>query len=88
LSFLGINAIYRAMVVRMRHNRSQTAQRRSHHALKAQKLAVCECGAPRVSHRACSACGRYRGRVVIDVAAKMAARSARKVKREKSEAQK
>lgn len=76
------------MVVRMRHTRAHTANRRSHHALKAQKLAVCECGAPRVSHRACAACGRYRGRIVVDVAAKMAAKSARKAKRGKSEAQK
>ncbi len=69
------------MVVRMRHNRSQTGQRRSHHALVAQKLAVCECGAPRVSHRACAACGRYRGRVVTDFAAKAAAKSARRAKK-------
>jgi large subunit ribosomal protein L32 len=74
------------MVVRMRHTRAHTANRRSHHALKAQKLAVCECGAPRVSHRACPSCGRYRGRVVVDVAAKAAAKSARKAKRDKSEA--
>ena len=65
------------MVVRMRHTRAHTANRRSHHALVAQKLAVCECGAPRVSHRACAACGRYRGRVVTDFAARAAAKSAR-----------
>ncbi len=78
------------MVVRMRHTRSQTASRRSHHALKAQSLVVCECGAPRVSHRACPACGRYNGRVVIDVAGKLAARQAKAAKKEgaKSEAQK
>ncbi|MGYP001588821974 len=69
------------MVVRMRHTRAHTANRRSHHALVAQKLAVCECGAPRVSHRACAACGRYRGRVVTDFAAKAAAKSARRAKK-------
>ena len=73
------------MVVRMRHTRAHTANRRSHHALVAQKLAVCECGAPRVSHRACASCGRYRGRVVVDVAAKQQARAARRAKRESAQ---
>lgn len=78
------------MVVRMRHNRSQTASRRSHHALKAQKLATCECGAARVSHRACANCGRYRGRIVVDMAKKVQARAAKKAKNEggKSESRK
>jgi len=58
------------MVVRMRHTRAHTANRRSHHALKAQTLAKCECGASRVSHRACPSCGRYRGRVVVDLVKK------------------
>ncbi|MSR70765.1 50S ribosomal protein L32 [Candidatus Kaiserbacteria bacterium] len=76
------------MVVRMRHTRSQTANRRSHHALKAQKLAICECGAPRVSHRACAACGRYRGRVVVDVAGKASVKAAKRSKRDKAQASK
>ncbi len=70
------------MVVRMRHTRAHTANRRSHHALKAQTLATCECGAVRVSHRACASCGRYRGRVVVDVAKKATAKVARKAKKE------
>ena len=69
------------MVVRMRHTRAHTANRRSHHALKAQKLSVCECGAPRVSHRACASCGRYRGRVVVDFAAKASAKASRRAKK-------
>ncbi|OGC87090.1 50S ribosomal protein L32 [Candidatus Adlerbacteria bacterium RIFCSPLOWO2_01_FULL_54_16] len=69
------------MVVRMRHTRGHTANRRSHHALKASSLAVCECGAPRVSHRACRACGRYRGRVIVDLAGKAAAKAAKKAKK-------
>jgi len=78
------------MVVRMRHTRSQTGNRRSHHALTSRALAVCECGAPRVSHRACPSCGRYRGRVVVDLAKKAQARAAKRTKREgdKTEAQK
>lgn len=70
------------MVVRMRHTRAHTANRRSHHALKAQTIATCECGAVRVSHRACASCGRYRGRVVVDVAAKAQAKTAKKAKKE------
>ncbi len=74
----------------MRHTRAHTANRRSHHALKAQKLATCECGAARVSHRACASCGRYRGRVVVDLAAKQQAKAAKRSKKEgnKAEAQK
>lgn len=80
------------MVVRMRHTRAHTANRRSHHALKSKTLATCECGSPRVSHRACPSCGRYRGRVVVDVASKAQAKAKKREQRakeaEKSEAQK
>lgn len=84
--FSGQYAIYRAMVVRMRHTHGHTANRRSHHALKAKTLATCECGAPRVSHRACATCGRYRGRVVVDLAKKAQVRAAKKEKRAKAQA--
>ena len=76
------------MVVRMRHTRGHTANRRSHHALKGGALAACECGAARVSHRACPSCGRYRGRVVVDVAGKAQAKAGRRAKREKAQVQK
>jgi large subunit ribosomal protein L32 len=57
------------MVVRMRHTRAHTANRRSHHRLTAPRLAKCaDCGAMHVPHRVCMSCGKYRGRVVIDVA--------------------
>ncbi|QQG37815.1 MAG: 50S ribosomal protein L32 [Candidatus Kaiserbacteria bacterium] len=72
------------MVVRMRRNRSETAKRRSHHALKAQKLATCECGALRIPHRACPECGKYNGRVVIDVVARTK-REQRRAKRRQAE---
>ena len=68
------------MVVRMRRNRSQTGQRRSHHALAATRVARCECGALRRPHIACAECGKYNGRVVIDVVER-AKREARRTKR-------
>jgi large subunit ribosomal protein L32 len=68
----------------MRVNRSKTGKRRSHHAISGQRLATCECGALRVSHRACPNCGKYNGRVVIDVVAR-AQRVARRTKRKQTE---
>ena len=59
------------MVVRMRHTRAHTRNRRSHHALVGKSFSKCtECGAQHLSHHVCMACGKYRGRVVIDVLAK------------------
>ena len=72
------------MVVRMRRNRSETAKRRSHHALTPVQTTKCECGALRLSHRACPDCGKYKGRVVIDVFAR-ATREARRTKRREKE---
>ena len=72
------------MVVRMRRNRSQTAMRRSNHAISGQRLAKCECGAARLSHRACPQCGKYNGKIVIDIVA-AAKRAARRQKRKQTE---
>lgn len=59
------------MVNHMRHNRSRVGMTRSHHALTAKGLSVCpDCKAKRISHRACTNCGKYNGRVVLDVLAK------------------
>ena len=56
----------------MRHTKGHTANRRSHHALKAKVLSTCtNCGAKRLSHTVCEQCGFYRGRKVIDVVAKV-----------------
>lgn len=77
------------MVVRMRHNRSQSAQRRSHHALKAPALSVCKnCGASHRPHNMCQECGFYNGKMVVDMAAQKAARQARlEAKRERMQLQ-
>lgn len=79
IAFLGISAIVLGtMVIRMRHNRSQTKQRRSHHALKAAPLSVCaHCGAKHRPHHMCLECGYYNGRQVIDLEKAKAERAAR-----------
>ena len=56
------------MVVHMRHTRSHTANRRSHHALKVARFVACkDCGTKHLMHRVCMKCGKYRGRVVVDI---------------------
>lgn len=72
------------MVIRMRHTKGHTGNRRSHHALKAPALSVCtNCGAHHRPHHMCLECGFYKGRQVIDLAAKKQARNERlKAKRE------
>lgn len=72
------------MVVRMRLNRSQSGKRRSHHALTGVRTSKCDCGALRISHRACPECGKYNGHVVIDVVAR-AKRESRRAKRRQTE---
>lgn len=58
------------MTVRMRHTKGHTANRRSHHALTEARFSVCaDCGASHIRHQACPSCGKYRGRVVIDMKA-------------------
>jgi len=64
------------MSVRMRHTRAHTGNRRAHHALTSVTLSKCSnCGALRRPHTVCLACGTYRGRIVVDVAAKVAKRA-------------
>ena len=66
------------MVIRMRHTRSHTANRRAHHALTAPTLATCKnCGAQHRPHHMCLNCGFYNGKMVVDLASKKKAREAR-----------
>jgi len=56
------------MVIRMRHTRAHTGNRRSHHALKANTIVTDEkTGNSHLRHRASTDTGMYRGRQVIDV---------------------
>lgn len=68
------------MVIRMRSTHSHTGNRRSHHAIAADRTSKCVCGALRQPHKACPECGMYNGRVVVDVVAK-AERAAKRAKR-------
>lgn len=52
----------------MRHTRAHTKNRRSHHALKSTNVGTCDsCGSYKEMHKVCTDCGKYRGRVIIDV---------------------
>lgn len=54
----------------MRANRAHRDNRRSHHALTNVRLSKCaDCGTMHLRHVACENCGKYRGRMVIDVQA-------------------
>ena len=74
------------MVVRMRHTKSHTANRRSHHALEATSFAKCEnCQGLKRRHNVCPACGFYRGKKVLDLV-KKAEKKQKKAKAKKAEA--
>lgn len=67
------------MVVRMRHTRSHTGNRRSHHALKALVYTTCSnCGQKKETHIVCKHCGYYNGRKVLDVVKKVEKKQAKK----------
>lgn len=65
------------MVVRMRHTRAHTANRRSHHALKSPALTTEKSGEKRLRHRA-SLSGMYKGKLVKGDPVKKAKKKAKK----------
>lgn len=65
------------MVVRMRHTRSHTKNRRSHHALTKPTVSKDEAGNPHLRHRMSATTGMYRGRKVIDLTAKLDKKAAK-----------
>jgi ribosomal protein L32 len=63
------------MVVRMRHTRSHTGNRRSHHALEKPTLSKDKAGNFHMRHRLSSTTGMYRDRKVVDLSAKLEKRA-------------
>jgi len=58
-------------VPKKRRTPSSKGNRRSHHALDKIKVNKCpKCGEPIQPHRACSACGAYKGREAIKIKSK------------------
>jgi len=69
----------------MRHTKSHTANRRSHHALVATSLVSCErCSALKKRHTVCASCGFYREKKVLDLVKKTEKRQAKAKAKEKS----
>lgn len=66
------------MVVRMRHTRSHTKNRRSHHALSNPALTQDAEGLKHLKHHMNPTTGKYKGRVVVDMIAKSAKKTAKK----------
>ena len=50
-----------------RHSKARRDKRRAHDALERPASSTCpNCGEAKLPHRACSNCGQYRGRQVIE----------------------
>jgi len=67
----------------MRHTRSHTKNRRSHHKLEKPTLSKNEKGVSHIRHRASAVTGTYRGKGVVDIEAAIV----RKAERQKKKAE-
>ena len=74
------------MVVRMRHTKSHTANRRSHHAIEATSFAKCgNCSELKRRHMVCPSCGFYRGKKVLDLIKKVEKKQKKAKAKEKAQ---
>ena len=86
--FLIISILIPTMTVRMRHTRSHTRNRRSHHALGMPRLSTCpKCSALHLRHKMCTNCGTYRGREVVDVMKRIVKKAEKMKNQSESQAQ-
>ena len=57
-------------VPKKKTSQARRNRRRAHDAIKGPTLITCpNCGEPRVPHRVCTECGKYKGRTVVAVEA-------------------
>lgn len=67
----------------MRHTKSHTQNRRSHHALSEPFFVKCsKCGEPKPPQKACFNCGTYKGREVVNVFKKLTKKEKKKKEKE------
>ncbi|MCF7835546.1 MAG: 50S ribosomal protein L32 [Candidatus Marinimicrobia bacterium] len=77
------------MTIRMRHTKSHTGNRRSHHRLKKAGLSSCEkCGESKLLHAVCKNCGFYGKRQVVDVLKKLTKKEKKNKEKELTEQEK
>jgi len=70
-------------VPKQRHTKSRRNKRRSHLALKKQRLSVCpKCSRPIIPHHLCENCGSYNKHEVVDVLAKLNKKEKKKKEKE------